>query len=202
MAISVWAPDIELDAGALVAATLGILLSAALWWTYFDGALERVIARLRSLTGRARNTTARDSFSFLHLPLVAGIVLLALGVKKTLADVDEPLKAVAAFALCGGVALYLAADVAFRRRSLGELATQRLVAAAAALALTLLALELPALASLACVSAVAAALVAYETMRPARGGRSARGSAASARATTASSPGSRGGPRRKRSSGA
>ena len=180
VAIGVGAEGIDLDAGALAAATLGILLSAALWWTYFDGALERVIARLRSLTGRARNTTARDSFSFIHLPLVAGIVLLALGVKKTLGDVDEPLKAVAAFGLCGGVALYLAADVAFRRRSLGELDGQRLVAAAAALALTLLAVELPALASLACVFAVAAALVVYETIRPARarGRRSARGSAA------------------------
>ncbi len=71
----------------------------------------------------ARNPTARDSFSFLHLPLVAGIVLLALGVKKTLEDVDEPLKAVAAVGLCGGVALYLVADVAFRRRCLGILDT-------------------------------------------------------------------------------
>ena len=126
--------------------------------------------------GRARNTTARDSFSFLHLPLVAGIVLLALGVKKTLGDVDEPLKAVAAFGLCGGVALYLASDVAFRRRCLGLLDGQRLVAAAAAaLALTPLAVELPALASLACVCAVAVALVAYETLRPSRASASPSG---------------------------
>ncbi len=173
VAIGVGAEDVDLDAGALAAATLGILLAAALWWTYFDGALEQVTARLNSLTGRRRNTTARDSFSFLHLPLVAGIVLLALGVKKTLGDVDEPLKAVAAFGLCGGVAVYLASDVAFRRRCLGVLDGQRLVAAAVALALTPLAVELPALASLACVCAVAAALVAYETLRP-TAGRSAR----------------------------
>jgi low temperature requirement protein LtrA len=173
VAIGVGAEDVDLDAGALAAATLGILLAAALWWTYFDGALEQVTARLNSLRGRRRNTTARDSFSFLHLPLVAGIVLLALGVKKTLGDVDEPLKAVAAFGLCGGVAIYLASDVAFRRRCLGVVDGQRLVAAAVAVALTPLAVELPALASLACVCAVAAALVAYETLRP-RAGRSAR----------------------------
>ena len=122
------------------------------------------------MTRRVRNTTARDSFSFLHLPLIAGIVLLALGVKKTLEDVDEPLKAVAAVGLCGGVALYLAADVAFRRRCLGVLDTQRLVAAAAVLVVIPLAVELPALVALACVCAVAAVLVGYEALRSAPSG--------------------------------
>ena len=167
VAVGVGAAGIDLDAGALLAATLGILLVAALWWMYFDGALERVAERLSALSGRARNTTARDSFSFLHLPLVAGIVLLALGVKKTLEHVDDPLKAVAAFGLCGGAALYLTADVAFRRRSLGLLDGQRLVAAAAALLVLPLALTVPALVALACVFAVAAALVAYESFAPA-----------------------------------
>jgi len=162
VAIGVGAEDVELDAGALVAATLGIMLSAALWWTYFDGALEQVESRLSALSGRLRNTTARDSFSFLHLPLVAGIVLLALGVKKTLQDVDDPLEAVAAFGLCGGVALYFAADVAFRRRCLRLFDGQRLSAAAASLLVLPVALAAPALVALACMSAVAAALVAYE----------------------------------------
>jgi low temperature requirement protein LtrA len=165
VAIGVGAEGVDLDAGALAAATLGIALSAALWWTYFDGALDRVEERLLALSGRARNTTARDSFSFLHLPLVAGIVLLALGVKKTLEHVDEPLQVIAAVGLCGGVALYFAADVAFRRRCLGLFDSQRLVAAAAALLMLPLAVELPALAALACVCAVAALLVGYETLR-------------------------------------
>ena len=72
-------------------------LAAALWWVYFDDALERSSERLHAVpAGRARNVMARDAFSFLHLPLVAGIVLLALGVKKTLEHVDDPLKDVAA----------------------------------------------------------------------------------------------------------
>ena len=115
--------------------------------------------------GRARNVLARDAFSFLHLPLVAGIVLLALGVKKTLEHVDDPLKDVAAVALCAGVALYLAADVAFRLRCAVAPAPQRLVAAGACIALLPLAIELPALAALAAVAAVCAALVAYESLR-------------------------------------
>jgi low temperature requirement protein LtrA len=108
---------------------------------------------------------ARDAFSFVHLPLVAGIVLLALGVKKTLGDVDEQLKAVSAVALCAGAALYLAADVAFRRRCLDALEPQRLAAAVACLAVLPIAIELPALAALAAVAAICAALVAYESAR-------------------------------------
>jgi low temperature requirement protein LtrA len=163
VAIGVGAAGIPLHAGELAAAALGVIVSASLWWVYFDDALELVEPRLHALTGRARNVTARDGFSFLHLPLVAGIVLLALGVKKTLEHVDDPLEDVAAVALCAGVALYLAADVAFRRRCRVTPAPQRLLAAAACIALIPLAIELPALAALAAVTAVCAALVAYES---------------------------------------
>jgi low temperature requirement protein LtrA len=165
VAIGVGAAGIALDAGELAAAALGVVVAAALWWVYFDEALDGVEERLREASGRARNVMARDSFSFLHLPLVAGIVLLALGVKKTLGDVGEPLKVVSAAALCGGVALYLASDVGFRRRCLGALDVQRLVAAGACVALLPLATELPSLAALAAVAAVCAALVAYESLR-------------------------------------
>ena len=96
-------------------AALGVIVSASLWWLYFDDSLPQVEHRLRRATGAARNLLARDCFAFLHLPLVAGIVLLALGVKKTLGDVDESLETVSAVALCGATALFLVADVAFRR---------------------------------------------------------------------------------------
>jgi low temperature requirement protein LtrA len=165
VAIGVGAAGIALDGGELAAAALGVTVSAALWWVYFDAALERVEERLHATPrGRARNVLARDSFSFIHMPLVAGVVLLALGVKKTLEDVDDPLKTVSAAALCGGVALYLASDVAFRRRCLGLFERQRVLAALACLALLPVALELPSLAALACVAAVCAALVAYESV--------------------------------------
>jgi low temperature requirement protein LtrA len=164
VAIGVGAAGIELGAGELTAAALGVIVSASLWWVYFDEALELVEPRLHALTGRARNVTARDGFSFLHLPLVAGIVLLALGVKKTLEHVDDPLEEVAAVALCAGVALYLIADVAFRRRILGQGEPPRLLAAAACLVVIPLALELPALAALAVIGAICVALVAYESL--------------------------------------
>ena len=107
----------SVDAGVVAAAVLGITVTAALWWLYFDVVAlvaERRLSEAR--VGREQNEIARDSYSYLHFPMLAGIVLLALGLKKTLGDVGEPLKLVPAVALCGGVALYLLAHILFRLR--------------------------------------------------------------------------------------
>ena len=87
---------------------------------------------------------ARDSYSYLHLPMIAGIVLVALGFKKTLAHVDEPLHTVPAVALFGGIALYYAGHVGFRLRNLGTINRARLTALIASLALIPLAVEVDA----------------------------------------------------------
>ena len=58
---------------------------------------------LTAVSGAARVRFARDHYSYLHLPMIAGIVLFALGLKKTVAHVGDPLETVPAFALCGGV---------------------------------------------------------------------------------------------------
>src|SRR5215211_159380 len=162
VAIGVGAEDVSLDAAALISAALGVIVSASLWWLYFDDSLTAVEHRLQAATGAARNLLARDCFAFLHLPLVAGIVLLALGVKKTLGEVDEPLKTVSAVALCGGTALFLLADVAFRLRTLGVLEVPRVLAAAACVALIALAGVAVAPVLLAGVAVVCVALVVYE----------------------------------------
>ena len=73
--------------------------------------------RLAELSGAARNTLARDSFAYLHLPMIAGIELFALGVEQVVGHVDEALKIEAATALFGGIALYLLGHVAFRLRN-------------------------------------------------------------------------------------
>jgi low temperature requirement protein LtrA len=165
VAIGVGASDIALSAQVVLAVTLGVAVSAALWWSYFDEAGARAEHRLRTLSGRTRNTTARDAYSFLHMPMVTGIVLLALGVKKTLGDVDEPLKLVPAVALCGGTALYLVSQVASRLRCAVAVSASRLAAAGACAALIPLATEAAALIALAALAAVCAGLVAYETSR-------------------------------------
>ena len=108
---------------------------------------------------------ARDSFTYLHLPMVAGIVIFAFGVKTTLAHVHAHLHSVPAAALCGGVALYLLALSTFKRRNIGSFNYPRLVATAALVALAPVATVLPALLSLSLVALVACTMIAYEVRR-------------------------------------
>ena len=154
------------DAGVVAAAVLGIIVAAALWWLYFD--VVALVAERRlsnACPGREQNEIARDSYSYLHFPMVAGIVLLALGLEKTLAHVDDPLKLVPAVAMLGGVALYLLAHFAFRYRNIGRYSWQRLICAAVLLALVPLAVEVPALLTLAILVVALSALIVDELRR-------------------------------------
>jgi low temperature requirement protein LtrA len=154
------------DLGVVVAAALGIVVAAALWWLYFDVVALVAERRLsKAAEGRERNEIARDSYSYLHLPMVAGIVLLALGLKQTLEHVEDPLKIVPATAMLGGAAVYLLAHVAFRLRNVHRLSTQRLLCAALLIALLPPAVELPALVTLGILALALAVLIAYETVQ-------------------------------------
>jgi low temperature requirement protein LtrA len=156
----------DVGAGVVAAATLGIAVAAAVWWLYFDVVALVAERRLsRAAEGREQNTLARDSYSYLHFPMVAGVVLLALGLKKTLGGVDDTLDVVPATAALGGTAVYLLAHVAFRLRNLGTLNPQRLACAVLLVALLPVAVELPALATLGLLAGVLGVLVAYEAVR-------------------------------------
>jgi low temperature requirement protein LtrA len=165
VAIGVGAGDEALDAAIAAAAVLALIASAGLWWAYFDIVAPFAQRRLGELAGVARNTLARDAFAYLHLPMIAGIELIALGMKKTLGDVDHALKDVPAAALLGGAAADLLAHVAFRLRNVGSVNRARLAAAAAALACLALGVEVEALAALAVACTLIAVLIAYETVR-------------------------------------
>jgi len=153
------------------ASGLGIAIAAALWWAYFDAvalAAERVLARAR---GDHRVALATHGFTYLHLPLVAGILLMALGFKKVLAYVGDTehhtltdaLHGVPLYALYGGVALYLLGHTGFGLRVLGSLKPYRLGVAALILLLIPVAAHVPATAALALLAAVLCGLVSYET---------------------------------------
>jgi low temperature requirement protein LtrA len=157
--------ELGVDAGVVVAATLGIVVAAALWWLYFDVVsmlAERDLARLQ---GRELNERARDSYSYLHFPMVAGIVLTALGLKKTIADVGESLDIVIAAAMLGGIAVYLLAHVAFRYRNVHSINNHRLGCAVLLLVLIPVAVEVPALVTLAVAAAALTVLIALEAVR-------------------------------------
>ena len=156
----------DLTLGVIAAAVCGIVIAATQWWAYFDVVALVATRRLAAAeAGREQNEIARDSYSYLHFPMVAGIVLTALGLKKTIGHVGDPLEVVPAFALLGGVALYLLAHVAFRWRHVHSLNRQRSFVALLCVALLPLAIEIPALATVAIVSAILCALIAYEAVR-------------------------------------
>ena len=154
------------DAGVVLAAVLGMALAAAVWWAYFDVTALVAAERLASVEPeKARNELARDAYSYVHLPMVAAIVLVALGMKSTLGGVDEPLSAVKGAALVGGSALYVLALVAFKWRSLGALSVSRVVAAGALVALVPVARVVDAVVTVGLVSAVLWAMLVFEGVR-------------------------------------
>jgi low temperature requirement protein LtrA len=155
----------ELTTGVIVAAALGVVVVSALWWLYFDVAALLARRRLMQASGLEQARLARDAYNYLHLPMVAGIVLFALGLKTTIGHVDEELDTVPAVALCGGAALYLLAHIAFLFRTTGRVFRRRTVGAVLLLALIPAAVAIPALAALALVSAACSLVVAYEAIR-------------------------------------
>ncbi len=156
----------------IVASTVGLALAAALWWSYFDVlaiAAERV---LREAQGEVRTRLARDAYSYLHLPMIAGIVLVALGMEQVVEyvgdashhELGDPLAALPLAAMYGGVALYLLAQVAFKFRNWHTLSRPRLITSAVILLLIPAAAQIPALAALGVLTAVMVALIAFESL--------------------------------------
>jgi low temperature requirement protein LtrA len=157
----------------VVAAVLGLALSGSLWWVYFDVtalAAERAVA---DTPEEDRPRLARDAYSYLHLPIIAGVVLLAVGFKKVLEyvadtehhDLSDSLTGIGLYALYGGVALYLLGHVAFKLRTMRTLSLPRTIVAAVLVVLIPLATQLPALAALGILTALIVALISFETVR-------------------------------------
>jgi low temperature requirement protein LtrA len=165
VAIGVGAKDVAIDGEVVLAALLSVAIVCALWWAYFD--VVAVVAEHRFVSAEPAQQVkiARDSYALLHLPMVAGIVLFALGVKKVLEHTGDPLKDMPAVALCGGLALYLAAHVAFRLRNVGSVNWPRVVTALICLALIPAATELAGVLMLAVLCALLAALIGFEVVR-------------------------------------
>jgi low temperature requirement protein LtrA len=162
IAIGLGARTSELSAGVIAAALLGVVIAASFWLSYFDFFSIRAEQMLAERTGDLRTTLARDIYTYLHLPMVMGIVLFALAMKTTLAHVGDSLDTISAVGLCGGSALYLFVFVALRIRVSRSVGGGRLTAAVACTLLLPVAVEVPALAAVALVAGVWVALHAYE----------------------------------------
>ena len=164
--IGVGAAGRPLDTELVAAVTLGLLITVGLWWTYFDTFAATAEERLRRHADPV--LAAADAYSYLHLPLVAGIIIFAVGERFAIHDVGASLSDAARLALCGGVALYLAAHVAFRLRMGGTLSYTRLWAVGALAVLFAAGADLPAWALAGAVTVVLAALCAIEAARERR----------------------------------
>jgi low temperature requirement protein LtrA len=166
VAIGVGASREPVSIPILVGAVFGVALSICLWWLHFDVTAIAAEHRFAVLRGRERASAAVDAYTYLHLPLVAGIVLSAFGVEDVLAHVYETddFGALGAFSLFGGAALYLLGSATFWRRVGGDWKKWRLGGAAFLFALVPIAARIPPLAALALVCVAAAALVIIESL--------------------------------------
>jgi low temperature requirement protein LtrA len=150
----------ELDTDLIAGVALAVLVTIGLWWTYFDRVA--VEAEHRLATHEEPVLAAADAYSYLHLVLVSGIIVSAIGLNDAVGDVTEPLSDGARLALCGGVAAYLAGHLAFGLRLVGELAPGKALAAAACLLVYLVTGSAPAWLTVALIAAVLTLLVASE----------------------------------------
>jgi low temperature requirement protein LtrA len=163
--------ELELSAARVAAFALAFLSTAALWWLYFNfvaGVAQRALERSTN-----RTLLARDAYTYLHVVLVAAILLAAVGDELVIAHPREELPDAELLVLVAGPALYLLAHVALRLRMTGSISARRLGGAVACLLIGLLAGAAPALVVAALLFAVLVALIVADQLRAMRRARAA-----------------------------
>jgi low temperature requirement protein LtrA len=161
------AAGLHMDAARVAAITVAFALSGALWWLYFNTVARRLGRGLGAADDPGR--LARDAFSYLHLPIIAGIIVSAVGDELLIDHPGAELSAGGLVALCGGPALYLAGHIALRFTFTRRLSRDRICAIVALMPCALLGLVVPALVTGLLVVAVLVALIALESRRRGRG---------------------------------
>jgi low temperature requirement protein LtrA len=154
-----------LEADLIAGVALGLLATIGLWWTYFDRFASTAEARLRNHDDPV--LAAADGYSYLHLVIVAGIIVFAVGNKAAIHDLGEPLSDAARLALCGGLATFLLGNVAFRLRMVAAVGYAKPLGALGLFTLFALGGGLSALWVTAFATLVLAALCTLETLGPA-----------------------------------
>lgn len=145
IAIGLGSLDLPLSWWLIWVAILGLAVAAALEWLYFDVVALAGEQSLRRCPPVRRVGLARDAYTYLHLPMIAGVILYALGLKKIIASADPgapnrpaTFEGLELYALYGGVALFLLGHVAFQLRTMkffGTIVWPRLAAVVVLVAL-------------------------------------------------------------------
>jgi low temperature requirement protein LtrA len=117
----------------ILAAVMGLILTAALWWLYFarDDEVARDTMLARPNSDQLRQALAGYFYAF--VPMLFGIILLATGIHSSIEHLTDRLDAAHAFVFGGGVGLYLVGTIIFRRASGIPKVTYRYIAALLAL---------------------------------------------------------------------
>jgi low temperature requirement protein LtrA len=147
-------------AGALVVAFAG---SVALWWVYFDRTAEDGAARIASAEDQGR--LGRSAYTYLHLPIVAGIIVAAAGDELTIAHPTGDSGGAVVATVLGGPALFLAGHALFKRAVFGRLSENRVGAIVLLAALVPVGFALPPLALSAIATVVVAAVSVWDWIR-------------------------------------
>ena len=163
---------LDLDAARMTALALAFLSSAALWWLYFDY-VASVAERRLELASDDRTRLARDGYTYLHVVLVAGVILAAVGDELVIAHPTDVLPAQEIAVIVAGPAVYLLGHTLFRLRMSGTLSWRRLSGALACLVLAALGPFVPALVLLALTVCVLITVIGGEHLAGVR--RRARG---------------------------
>jgi low temperature requirement protein LtrA len=158
--------QLDLDAARVTAFGLAFLATAAMWWLYFNYVAR--IAQRRLELSPDRTTLARDAYTYLHVGMVAGIILAAVGDELVIAHPLDELPARQLAAIAGGPALYLAAHALFRLRMAGTLSWKRTLGAICCVAAGALGAFLPALAVGALLVGVLVGVIGTEHIAAAR----------------------------------
>jgi low temperature requirement protein LtrA len=172
VAIGVGAGGRRLDAMLIATVSLGLLITIGLWWVYFDRFADIAEERLR--IDKDPVLAAADGYSYIHLVLVAGIIVFAVGARSAVVYANDPLPVASRLALCGGVALYLAGQAGFRMRMGGRLRRAMVGAIAAVVIVFAVSAGVSAWADAAALVLVLTALLTWEQISGQRAARARR----------------------------
>lgn len=119
------------DALSIVALVFTGIAAGALWWSYFDRVQPALEHRAEDLDGRERGRFARDAYTYAHMPIVAGVILIAVGLEDAALHPDEPLSLAFRMILLAGIALFIAGVAAGAYRAFRVFPLERMIALAA-----------------------------------------------------------------------
>jgi low temperature requirement protein LtrA len=162
---------LDLDTATVVSFGLAFLVTAALWWLYFN--YVATIAQRHLELAENRTLLARDAYTYMHVLIVAGVIVAAVGDELVIAHPTEELPSAELIAVVAGPALYLLAHVALRLRMTGTVSWKRLGGAFACAGVAAVGLSAPALVVAALLLGVLVTVILAEQIAAAR--RDARG---------------------------